>query len=54
MCGFYCMVFIKLMIAGKSLLDYTINSPQMTIKNAKVIHKYLKDKYDQIKDKSRL
>ena len=34
MCGFYCIVFIEYMLAGKILLDYTLLNYflQMTIK----------------------
>ena len=32
MCGFYCIVFIKYIIAGKTLLDYTNFFLLMTIK----------------------
>ena len=46
MCGFYCIAFIKYMIVGKSLLDYTnlffLNDYE---KDDKIICKYFKDKY---------
>ena len=46
MCGFYCINFIKYMIAGKNLLDYTnLLSHNDYKKNEKIICKYLKDKY---------
>ena len=32
MCGFYCIIFIQYMLAGKLLLDYINFFPQMTIK----------------------
>ena len=32
MCGFYCIAFIKYMLAGKTLLDYTNFFLRMTIK----------------------
>ena len=32
MCGFYCIVFIEHMIAGKNLLDYTNYILLMTLK----------------------
>ena len=45
-CGFYCIVFIEYMFAGKSLLDYTnLFSPNDYKKNYKMICKYFKDKY---------
>ena len=46
MCGFYCIAFIKYMLAGKTLLDYTnLFSPNDYKKNDKIIHKYFKEKY---------
>ena len=48
MCGFYCIVFIEYMIAGKTLLDYTnLFSRNDSKKNDKIIYKYFKDKYDR-------
>ena len=48
MCEFYCIAFIKYMVAGKTLLDYTnlfyLNNYK---KNDKIIYKYFKDKYDR-------
>ena len=45
-CGFYCVVFIKYMIAGKKLLDYTnLFSPNGYKTNVNIIYKYFKDKY---------
>ena len=55
MCGFYCIAFIEYIIAGKTLLDYTIlfslNDYQ---KNDKVTYKYFKDKCDKRKYGRRL
>ena len=46
MCGFYCTAFIKYMLAGKTLSDYTnIFSPNNYKKNGKITYKYFKDKY---------
>ena len=46
MCGFYCIAFIKYMLAGKTLLEYTnILSLNDYKKNDKIICKYFKDKY---------
>ena len=46
MCGFYCIVFIEYMIAGKTLLDYTkIFSPNDYQNNDKMKYKYFKGKY---------
>ena len=48
MCGFYCIVFIEYMIAGKTLLDHTnLFSRNDSKKNGKIIYKYFKDKYDR-------
>ena len=48
MCGFYCIAFIKYMLVGKSLLDYTdMVSPNDYKKNDKIIYKYFKDNYDR-------
>ena len=44
--GFFCIVFIKYMVEGKTLLLYTGSfSPNDFKKNGKIIHKYFKDKY---------
>ena len=54
MCRFYCIVFIKHMRAGKTLLDYTnLFSPNDYKNNGKIIYKYFKDKYGR-KSKSRV
>ena len=46
MCGFYCIIFIEYMLAGKNLLDYTNFFLQNDYKkNDKIIYKYFKDKY---------
>ena len=46
MCEFYCIAFIKYMLAGKTLLDYTnLFSPNDYKKNDKIIYKYFKDIY---------
>ena len=46
MCGFYCIVFIEFMLAGKTLLDYTnLFSPNDYKKNSKVKYKCFKEKY---------
>ena len=46
MCGFYCIVFIEYMIAGKTLLDYTkLFSPNDYQNNDKMTYKYFKGKY---------
>ena len=48
MCGFYCIAFIKYMLVGKSLLDYTdMVSPNDYKKNDKIIYKYFEDNYDR-------
>ena len=40
-CGFYCIAFIKCMLAGKTLLDYiNLFSPNDYKKNDKIIYKY--------------
>ena len=40
-CGFYCIAFIKYMLAGKTLLDYiNLFSPNDYKKNGKIIYKY--------------
>ena len=45
MYGFYCLVFIEYMLAGKTLLDYTnLFSLSDYKKNDKIIYKYVKDK----------
>ena len=50
MCEFYCIAFIEHMIAGKTLLYYTnLFSPNGYQKNDKIIFKYFKDKYGNIK-----
>ena len=46
MCRFYCIAFIKYMLAGKSLLGYTnLFTPNDYEKNEKIIYNYFKDKY---------
>ena len=46
LCGFYCIIFIEYMIAGKNLLDYTNSfSPNDYKMNDKIIYKFFKDKY---------
>ena len=46
MCEFYCISFLKYMLAEKTLLDYTnLFSPNDNKKNDKIICKYFKDKY---------
>ena len=46
MCGFYWIVFIEYMLAGKTLLDCTnLLSPNDYKKNDKLIHNIFKDKY---------
>ena len=53
-CGFYCISFIKYMLAGKTSLNYTnLFSPNDYKKNDKIIHDYFKDKYCT-KSKSRV
>ena len=53
MCGFYCITFIKFMLAGKILLEYTNFFLGMTIKGMKkIIYKYFKNKYGR-RSKSR-
>ena len=48
MCGFYCIAFIKYMLVGKSLLDYTdMVSRNDYKKNDKIIYKYFEDNYDR-------
>ena len=48
MCGFYCIAFIKYMLAGKTLLDNTnLFSLNDYKKNDKIIYEYFKDKYDR-------
>ena len=46
LCGFFCIAFIKCMLEGKSLLDYTnlffLNDYE---KNEEVIYKCFKDEY---------
>ena len=45
MCGFYCIVFIEYMNAGKTLLDYNdLLFPNDYKKNDKTINKYFKNK----------
>ena len=46
MCGFYCIVFIEYMLAGKALLNYiNLISLDDYKKNGKIICKCFKDKY---------
>ena len=48
MYGFHCILFIKYMLARKTLLDYTnLFSPNDHKKMDKVIYKYFKDKYNR-------
>ena len=43
---FYCIAFIKYMLAGKTLLDYiNLFSPNDYKKNHKIIYKYFKGEY---------
>ena len=52
MCGLFCIAFIKYMLTGKTLLDYTnLFSPIDYKKNDKVIYKYFRDKDDKRKFK---
>ena len=45
-CGFYCIAFIKDIIAGKTLLSYTtLFSPKNCWKKEKITYKYFKDKF---------
>ena len=54
-CGFYCIAFIKYMIAVKMFLDCTnLFFPNDYQKNGKIIRKYFKDKYDKSKSKPRI
>ena len=51
-CGFYCIAFLKYMLARKPLLDcISLFSPNYYKKNNKRIYKYFKDKYDKGKRK---
>ena len=48
MYGFFCIVFMEYMLAGKILLNYAnLFSPNDYKKNDKIIYKYIKDKYDK-------
>ena len=50
MCGFYCIVFIEYMLAGKPLSDYiNLFSPNYYQKNGKIIYMCFKDKYGKRK-----
>ena len=50
--GFYCIAFIKYIIAGKILLDYTYLFASSDYQNKnKTIYKYFKDKYGKSKRK---
>ena len=52
LCESYCIAFIKYMIAGKSLLDYTnVSSPNSNKKNDMIICNYFKEKYGKRKRK---
>ena len=54
MCGFYCIIFIEYITAGKTLLDLSnLFSPNDHKKNDKIIYKYFNDKYDR-RSKSRV
>ena len=45
-CGFCCISFIKCILSGKNLLEYTnLCSPNHYKKYYKIICKYFKDKY---------
>ena len=44
MCGYFCIVFIDFMVAGKKLTDYTtLFSPDNFDKNDQIILSYFKD-----------
>ena len=44
MYGFFCIVFMEYMLAGKILLNYAnLFSPNDYKKNDKIIYKYFKD-----------
>ena len=46
MCGYFCIVFIDFMLAGKKLIDYTdLFSPYDFNKNDSIILSYFKDEY---------
>ena len=46
MCGFYCIVFIEYMLAGKTFLDYTnLFSLNHYKKYDNIIYKYFMDKH---------
>ena len=46
MYGFFCIVFMEYMLAGKLLLNYAnLFSPNDYKKNDKIIYKYFKGKY---------
>ena len=52
--GFYCIVFIEYMLAGKTLLDYTnLFSPSDYKKSDKIIISILKTNYGR-RSKSRV
>ena len=52
MCGFYHILFIECMIAGKILSDYaSLFSRNEYQKNDKTIHKNCKDRYGKRKRK---
>ena len=44
MCGYFCIGFIDIMLAGKTLIDYTnMFSPHDFNKNGQIILSYFKD-----------
>ena len=51
MCGFYCIVFIEYMIAGRTLSNYTNFFSNDYENNEKIIYKYFKDKFGKRKRK---
>ena len=44
MCAYFCIGFINYMFVGKSLTDYTNNSPNNFKKNDSIILNYFLDK----------
>ena len=48
MCGYFCIVFIDFMVAGKKLTDYTtLFSPDNFDKNDQIILSYFKDAWNR-------
>ena len=46
MCGFYCIVFIKFILAGRTLLHYSnLFFPNKYKQNDLKVYNYFKDKY---------